>query len=267
MAPAITADAIIAVVTTATILVALALAWQKPAAESPQEQIDNLATALQKGDASGALAIFDPQTPSFAEIKANIEALSALPNTSCNIAITHTSQSGDAIGFETDWTLQTYPQQNGPLLDRHDSVAISLRRIDNSWKIVAFSRPAVFAPPDPKIFRRIADLASNLNEKDQTDAVGAFDSGMKQYAEIDNDIDALVNQTDVLCAIDIVADHQTGDTHKLDLDWYLDLKSRTDGGPSAQRRERVQATLRQIRGKWKIIAIEPLSILSPAIGR
>ncbi len=249
-------------------LIALALFRVVPSVcETPQDRIDKLALELQKGDARAALELFDPHAPAFAEIKRNIEALSALPNTTCAIAIKQTSRRGDTFVFETDLSLQTFPRQNGPMLDRRDSLEISLRFIDNTWKIVALTPVSALTPPDDSIYRRIADLATNLNEKNQTDALGAFDSRMKQFGEIDNDVDALVTQNDVLCAIDIVGDRQTGPIHTLDLDWYLQLKSRTDAGPVVQRRERVQVTLEQIRGKWKISSIEPLGILSPLISQ
>jgi hypothetical protein len=235
------------------------------AAETARDQIDALATAIQKGDAAGALALFDARTPSLDVIKRNLEALSALPNTSCSIEITRTQSVGGAEKFETNWSLQTSSIANGPLLDRRDTVAITLERAGNSWRITNFSRPDILAPPDPAIFKRIANLATNLNEKDQTDALAAFDSQMKEYGEIDNDIDALITQNDLLCAIDIVSDRETDAVHTLDLDWYLDLKSRADGGPAVQRRERVQVMLKQIRGKWKIVSLSPLSILSPSL--
>lgn len=234
---------------------------------TPQDQVEGLASAIQKGDVKGALELFDSHSASFAEIKRDIEALSVLPNNTCTIAINSTSKTGDTIKFATDFSLQTFPEQNGPMLDRRDSVEISLRQTNNIWKIVALSPISALAPPDPTIFKRIAALATNLNEKDQTDAMGTFDSQMNNYGEIDNDIDALMTQNDVLCAIDIVSDREAGGVHTLDLDWYLDLKSRTDGGPSAQRRERVQITMRQIRGKWKIASISPLTILSPLVVR
>jgi ketosteroid isomerase-like protein len=233
------------------------------AADSPQEQLENLATAIQKGDTKGALELFDPATPSLAVLKRDIEGLAALPNTYCSITITKTEQAGDSITFRTDWSLQMYTVQNAPQLDRRDRGSVTMRRAGSEWKIVALSPVGVFTPPDDKIFKRIAQLAADLNDKDESGARGIFDSRMKQYGEIDNDIDALVTQNDLLCAIDIVSDRQTGDVHTLDVDWYLDLKSRADGGPSQQRRERVQVTMRQIDGKWKISNLDSLKILSP----
>jgi ketosteroid isomerase-like protein len=240
------------------------------AAETAQDQIEHLATALQKGDANGALALFDPQMPSFAELKRNVEALGQLPNTYCTIAIAQTTQDGDSTRFETDWSLQAYPVQNGPQLDRRDRVGVTVRRSGDAWKIVALAPVGVLAPPDSAVFSRIALLAANLNDKDEGGALGIFDSRMKEYGEIDNDIDALVTQNDVLCAIDIVSDRQTGGVHTLDLDWYFQLKSRADGGPTEQRRERVQATMEKVGGeqaKWKIVRLDSMKILSPFVNQ
>jgi hypothetical protein len=233
------------------------------AAVTPQDQLDLLAEAIQKGDAKGAVEYFDSGMKSFAEVKRNIEALSELPNTYCTIRIVNTAQTPDGVRFETDWSLQMYSIQNGPLLDRKDRVEMTLRKVEDTWKIVSLSPVSVLTPPDDKIFRRVATLAADLNDKDQSGALGVFDSHMKQYGEIDNDIDALISQNDLLCGIDIVSDRQTGSVHTLDLDWYMELKPRADGGTSQRRRERVQVTFEQIGGKWKISGMDSLKILSP----
>ena len=251
--------------------IALLVATFVFAQESPQDVVEKLAGEIQKGDAKAALDLFDSKVPQYSELKRNIEALSVLPDTNCSIVITKTSSTtntaGDSVQFVTDWTLQTYPVQNGPLLDRRDSATISLRRADGSWKITALSPANIVAPPDPTVFKLVARLASDLNDKEESGALGAFDSSMRQYGEIDNDIDALVTQFDVLCAIDIVSDRLTGGVHTLDLDWYMQLKSRADAGAVIKRRERVQVTLSQVRNKWKIGHISSLSALSPLIDR
>ena len=235
--------------------------------DSPQDVVEKLASQIQKGDAKAALDLFDSKVPEYSEWKRNIEALNALPDTNCSIVITKTSSTGNSVQFVTDWTLQTYPIQNGPLLDRRDSATISLRRDAGSWKITAVSPAGLIAPPDGQAFKLIAQLASDLNDKEESGALSAFDSSMRQYGEIDNDIDALVTQFDVLCAIDIVSDRFTGGVHTLDLDWYMELKSRADGGAVIKRRERVQVTLSQIHNKWKIGHISSIIPLSPLIDR
>ena len=109
----------------------------------------------------------------------------------------------------------------------------------------------------------IADLATALSESDPDGVLRYFDSQMKDYGTIEADIEALTAQTDVSCAIDIVKDDESNGVHKLDLDWFMELKSQGASPQLERRRERVQIEMREIKGKWKITALSPLSILGP----
>jgi hypothetical protein len=109
----------------------------------------------------------------------------------------------------------------------------------------------------------LANLATALSENDPDSALSYFDSQMKGYSTIDANLDALTAQTDISCAIDIVTDEESNGVHKLDLDWLMQLKSRGDDPQLERRRERVQVEMRQIKGRWKIISMSPLSILDP----
>lgn len=108
----------------------------------------------------------------------------------------------------------------------------------------------------------IAKLASYLSEGDGPDAIGIFDSSIRGYGDLQNNIDALASQSDVSCAIDPVEDKESDGAHKLDLDWYMEVKSQLDNSVE-KRRERVQVEMRQIKGHWKITALSPASILDP----
>ena len=109
----------------------------------------------------------------------------------------------------------------------------------------------------------IADLATALSESDPDGVLRFFDSQMKDYGTIEADIEALTAQADVSCAIDIVKDDESNGVHKLDLDWFMELKSQGGSPQVERRRERVQVEMREIKGKWKITALSPLSILGP----
>jgi hypothetical protein len=109
----------------------------------------------------------------------------------------------------------------------------------------------------------IADLATALSESDPDGVLRYFDSQMKDYGTIEADIEALTAQADVSCAIDIVKDDESNGVHKLDLDWFMELKSQGASPQVERRRERVQIEMREIKGKWKITALSPLSILGP----
>jgi len=234
------------------------------AADTPRDQLDYLAASLQNGDAAGAISVFDPQMKDFAEIKRGIGALATLSGTICEMKMDGgLASGGNAVQLQGEWKLQLNPQQNGPPLTRTERVAIYLQQQEGQWKIVGFTPLRIFAMPTPGVFDRIVSLANSLSENDGPGALSIFSSGIAGYGEISDDLDALTSQTDVLCAVDIVTDNETAGIHKLDTDWYLQLKSRADGGPTERRRQRVQLQIEMLRGKWRITAISPLEILAP----
>ena len=50
----------------------------------------------------------------------------------------------------------------------------------------------------------LSQLASALSQNDSVSAIAVFDPKMAGYATVESNIEALVAQTDILCAIDIV---------------------------------------------------------------
>lgn len=109
----------------------------------------------------------------------------------------------------------------------------------------------------------LARFASALSQNDAPAAIAVFDSSAPGYAGLESGIQALTRQAEVLCAIEVLEEKESGADRVLDTDWYLQLKSQTDGGPTERRRERVTVTFRQSKGKWRIMAISPASVLSP----
>jgi len=234
------------------------------AAETPESQLEYLAQSLQTGDAKAALSVFDAGIPGFAEIKRNIGGLAAFQHPSCAIRVEKAlNRSETEFQADTVWTLQTFASQNGPLTIRTEPVAVVMRRRGNEWKIASLSSIAIFGNPDNTAFRLIAELAEALSNGDGGGALALFDPDMRGYGELRGNIDALTTQTDVLCAIDAVQDHETGGVHVVDTDWYLQLKARADTGISERRRQRVEITLQIKRGRLRITDMAPLEILSP----
>ena len=130
-----------------------------------------------------------------------------------------------------------------------------------SFGALLFSMALLAADETP--FASIANLATAFSENDPDGVMRYFDSQMKDYGAIEAGVEALTAQTDVSCAIDVVMDDESNGVHKLDLDWFMELKSQGDAPQLEQRRQRVKIEMRQIKGIWKITAISPLSILDP----
>ncbi len=125
------------------------------------------------------------------------------------------------------------------------------------------SGQAVSQTEQPAWMPVISQLASALSQNNVSEALGAFDSAMKDYGEIESGLSALTAQADILCAIDVIDDKEENGVRALDVDWYMQLKSQSDAAIAERRRERVRVEMRQIRGKWKIVSLTPLSIIGP----
>ena len=117
-------------------------------------------------------------------------------------------------------------------------------------------------------FSRLAALANALKSGDAPSALELFDPQTKNIGEIGKNIRALTAQDDVLCAIDIVNESDDGDVHKLDTDWYMELKPQSEStsgsGGVERRRVRVAVEMTRTSGHWKIRALSPVSVLEPA---
>ncbi|HVW10233.1 MAG TPA: hypothetical protein VHC90_16715 [Bryobacteraceae bacterium] len=128
------------------------------------------------------------------------------------------------------------------------------------------------ASPEPQaLYSRIAKMASALSDGDAYRAIESFDKNMPGYNSIVEHIQALTEQTEILCSIEVVsdkeADNPAADIHHLDLDWFMTLTSKADGGPVERRRMRVEVAARRVKTKsgedWRIIELSPASIFDP----
>jgi len=130
--------------------------------------------------------------------------------------------------------------------------------------LAVFAAGAGLVPAaDQSPFASLAKLATALSDSDADVALDYFDSHMKSYGEIEQKLEALTAQADISCAIDVVDDMEAGGVHKLDLDWFMQLKSQIDDSQLERRRERVQVEMRQFKGVWKITSLSPIAIFDP----
>jgi hypothetical protein len=109
----------------------------------------------------------------------------------------------------------------------------------------------------------IAKIATALSEGDADGVLEYFDSQMKGFPDLEQKIQALTEQADVSCAIDVVTDTEAAGVHKLDLDWYMQLSPESATGPLERRRERVQVEMKLIKKAWRITSISPTTIFEP----
>ena len=138
-----------------------------------------------------------------------------------------------------------------------------LSRARQQAVVLVFTMAAFAAKAPQTPVSVLSDLSGALSNNNVSVALGAFDSKMPGYGTIEQNLEAITVEDDVTSAIEIVSDEEAAGVHKLDLDWLLQLTARADINQADRRRVRVHVEMRQIKGKWKITALHPLSIFEP----
>ena len=122
--------------------------------------------------------------------------------------------------------------------------------------MIALLALLLMAPPE---FQVIADLANYLSQGNAPGAMDAFDKSIPNYQTLENNVFALVAQADLSCTIDPI--EQKGNV--IEVDWFLKLNSKADEGPTERRQQTIKLTIVKVGKKWKITAMDPVSILDP----
>jgi hypothetical protein len=134
-----------------------------------------------------------------------------------------------------------------------------MRTIALSFVLLA----SVFGAEPETPYTTLAKMSADLSQNDAGSAIAYFDSSMKGYGDLQRNLESIAAQATTLCAIDIVTDTDKDGVHTLSVDWYIALTSQGDTNYTERRREQVTLEMRQIKGKWKITSMSPLSILDP----
>jgi hypothetical protein len=138
------------------------------------------------------------------------------------------------------------------------------RALHQAVLVFALCAAVIAAPPqDDTPFAALARLAGALSSNDAGAAIDIFDRSMKDYGSVTSAVEALVSQSDILCAIDVIEERGEGDSRILDLDWYIELKPHREAGPIERRREKITVSMNKVRNRWKISSISSKDILDP----
>ncbi|BDC49669.1 hypothetical protein F183_A19850 [Bryobacterales bacterium F-183] len=122
---------------------------------------------------------------------------------------------------------------------------------------------AAAADPETAAREAVADFAAGLAQDNAEQALRAVSKKMDGYGEFADQIRALVRQN--LVTSSVSPQSNTGDDSKreLELDWYVEIKSRNEDLAMVRRRETVRCTVERTgKNKWQITAIAPLRLFA-----
>jgi len=129
--------------------------------------------------------------------------------------------------------------------------------------LLAFVASAVGADPRQEIYDLLGSMASGLSEGDAGQFLRAFDPSMKGYAELAANVRALVEQTDVLSAVELVEESGDEQHRNVTVDWLLQLGDKQNRAAAARRQQNIKCRLEKQKKRWRIVSIEPLEFFAP----
>lgn len=129
--------------------------------------------------------------------------------------------------------------------------------------VLALLTAPLFADAQQQVSDFFASLASALAEGNAIAFLKAFDSSMADYQKLQSNITALISQCEVQSSIDVLVDEGDDQRRSVELDWFLQIRSKQDTGPLVRRRERVKCRLGRVKKKWRAVSLEPVSFFAP----
>ena len=122
-----------------------------------------------------------------------------------------------------------------------------------------------FADTHADVVDLFASMTAALTE-DPPNAAGfmkAFDRKMPQYDELSRNIAGILRSWEVGSSIEFLRDEGDGMKRSVDVDWYIELKSRQEDGPAMRRREIVHCELALQNKRWRVVSLRPVSLFKP----
>jgi hypothetical protein len=116
--------------------------------------------------------------------------------------------------------------------------------------------------PSAASMKLLTRVAEALSENNPIDALHYFDRHMSGFDALEADLNALSDKYLIACSIEFLASSANAGSETLQLDWFLQLRSKAENGPLLRRRERVTVTV-ATQPTGRITAFAPLSILAP----
>jgi hypothetical protein len=128
--------------------------------------------------------------------------------------------------------------------------------------LMALAAPLV-AGTQEEISDFLGALAAALSEGNGSGFLDRVDHAMPDYYKFEQYIEALIAQDEVACSIDILKQEGDDQAQTLQLDWYLQIHPRDVIGNVESRRQTVKAHLERKKKKWKIVALDPITLFAP----
>ena len=139
----------------------------------------------------------------------------------------------------------------------------SMRAIARSAALVCIAAMFAFADAHGDVIEVVTDMAGALTEVNVPKFMSAFSKDMPDYATLQSNVTALVQQAEVSSSIQTVTEDGNDQARSIDLDWVLQIRSLEEDGPIVRRREVIHCEFRKEKKHWKIVSLKPVDFFAP----
>ncbi len=108
-----------------------------------------------------------------------------------------------------------------------------------------------------------AKMAEALSDSNAPRFLSAFDPSTPGLDKLSNEVRDLVDDAEVSSSVEMISDQGNEQKHTVELDWYLEIKGKSFGASSEQRRQVVRCRLGRRGKQWKIVSLEPIAFFAP----
>jgi hypothetical protein len=129
--------------------------------------------------------------------------------------------------------------------------------------IACLLAPAFLSDPDCRSCDLLEHVSGALSEGDGAKFMEFFDKSTPGYEDIATHVDALTAQQDIAASLDVLS--ESGDDHKIEalVDWFMQFTTKDALEHVTRRRMRVRVVMAKFKNHWKVIEIDPRTILDP----
>jgi hypothetical protein len=131
--------------------------------------------------------------------------------------------------------------------------------------LMALAAP-LWADAHQAVIDLVTEMASALSEGNGLAFLERVDHAMPGYEKLEQNVLALTSQNEVLSSVEILKDEGDGQSRVVELDWFLQIRSREINGPLKRRREVVKCRVERDKKKWKVKSLEPVGFFAPPAG-
>ena len=137
-----------------------------------------------------------------------------------------------------------------------------------AWRVLSlcilFAAAPLHADTHAEVVDLFASMTAALSVDNAEGFIAPFDRDMPDYDKLKARIGALLDEAELAADLEFIKDDGDLIRRSVDLDWYLEIRSKAAAAVVLRRRQVVHCDLRKEKNHWRIFSISPLDFFAPA---